>query len=627
VKPTRFMSIFQELKRRNVIRVGIAFALIAWVLLQGADFVLDLIDAPNWVIQVLALLAVIGWLVGLVFAWVFEVTPEGIKRESQIDRNQAITPQTGRKLDRIILIVLALAVVILLADRVFVDRDTGENRAPTPTAVSVSDRDVPTESPAGRVSIAVLPFVNMSSDPEQEYFSDGITEEVLNRLAGVRGLQVAARTSAFSFKGQNQDVRQIAQLLGVGHILEGSVRKAGDQVRITAQLIRAEDGFHLWSEAYDRKLENIFAIQDDIASEIAGALQVSLGVSGQSGQGSVGPVNPEVYDLYLRARALHRARGPGVVEAISLFERALAIDPHFAPAWAGLSHSYNVVLNYVSQEEAQALGDVGAKSLAAAEKALELAPNLPSAQHAMGNNLFFRFDWAQAERYYRRALMLDPDSADIMEDYTAMLTYSWQLDEAMEVANRMIELDPRVPIFLLGRSEVYYAKGDLESAVKDMETALAISPTLSNLQVFELWRLLRLRDFDGARRYARQMNPEMIDIEDQLQLIDWLEDPLVEPGVAVTRALEYFPRLAILANRFDLWLNAVESAGAVWSEWGLTPSTDLIAPFVPAEQLREMRADPRTRAYLQWLQLPGYWREVGWPEPCRPLGEDDFTCD
>ncbi len=189
----------------------------------------------------------------------------------------------------------------------------------------------------------MLPFVNMSSDPEQEYFSDGITEEILNRLAKIRQLQVAARTSVFSFKGQNQDVREIGELLGVGTILEGSVRRDGEQVRITAQLIRTNDGFHLWSETYDRKLENIFAIQDDIASQIATALEISLGINESEKDGSTKLVNPQVYDLYLRARALHRNRGEGLLEAVKLFRQALDIDPDYAPAWAGLAHSYNVI--------------------------------------------------------------------------------------------------------------------------------------------------------------------------------------------------------------------------------------------------------------------------------------------
>ncbi|MGH8035926.1 MAG: hypothetical protein ACREO9_11915, partial [Lysobacterales bacterium] len=344
----------------------------------------------------------IGFPLVLTFAWAFELTPEGIKREGEVDRNQSITGQTGRKLDRIIIAFLVIALGYFAWDKFGASHRGAES---APTAESVAGRsaaEAPATGTAAQTtihekSIAVLPFVNMSSDPEQEYFSDGITEEILNRLASVSGLQVAARTSAFSFKGHNRDVREIAQLLGVSNILEGSVRKADDQVRITAQLIRASDGFHLWSESYDRKLENIFAIQDDIASQIAAALEISLGISDQTPGQPAKLVNPEVYDLYLRARALHRQRGVGELQAIELFHQALAIDPEFAPAWAGLSHSYQVVPNYVSDQDWHRLGDVLELSMAAAEKALELDPNLPTALHAMGNNLHFRYEWAKAE--------------------------------------------------------------------------------------------------------------------------------------------------------------------------------------------------------------------------------------
>ncbi len=623
------MGLYQELKRRNVFRVGIAYVLIAWVLLQGADFVLDLIDAPNWVIQALALLAVIGWLAGLIFAWVFEVTPQGIKRESEIDRSQSITPHTGRKLDRVIFMFLALAVVLLLAERFYGSREGADRALVAPSSAAISDaaNQAEQDSMAEPTTIAVLPFINMSSDPEQDYFSDGITEEILNRLAGIRSLQVAARTSAFSFKGQNLDVRDIAQQLGVGNILEGSVRKSGDQVRITAQLIRASDGFHLWSEAYDRKLENIFAIQDDIASQIADALEISLGVPVQPAGQSSQRVNPEVYDLYLRARALHRARGQGLLEAIRLFEQALAIDPQFAPAWAGLAHSYIVVINYISEEQRAQLGDVGAKSLAAAEKALELDPNLPTALHAMANNLFFRLEWKQAQDYYQRALLLDPDSADIMEDYTSLLNYSWQPDEALRVADRMIQLDPHVPVFLLARGDVYYVKGEFDMAEKDYQKGSEISPEIAYLRLSILRAMLHDGKYEEARRYAGQMDLSNVKSDDLLQLIDWMSDPGQEPGAAVKRALQVLPAFAILADRFDLWLETVETEGAKWSEWAITAAIDLLAPAVPAERLQRYRADPLSKAFLIKLRLPEYWREVGWPEPCRPLGADDFICE
>ena len=622
------MNFFQELKRRNVFRVGLAYVLGAWVLLQIIDFALEVIGAPDWILQVFFLAALAGLGIALVVSWIYEVTPEGIKRESEIDRTQSIAPQTGRKLDRTIIVFLSVAVVLLLVER-FTGGPAGTEQAPAVDAPAESVAAIESPEAAGAdgpVTIAVLPFVNMSSDQEQEYFSDGITEEILNRLAGIRELQVAARTSAFSFKGQNQDVREIARLLGVNNILEGSVRKAGDQVRITAQLIRADDGFHLWSEAYDRKLENIFAIQDDIASQIAGALQVSLGISAPQSTRPTRTVNPEVYDLYLRARTLFRQRGAGVVEAIELFEQALAIDPEFAPAWAGLSHSYNVVINYVSAEEGKRMGDVGAKSMAAAKKALELDPNLPTALHAMANNLLFTLEWKQAEDYYLRALQLDPDSSDMMEDYAAMLTYSWQFEKARQVTERMIELDPRVPVFLLVAANLHHATGDFDLRDEYTLQGLEISPDMGNLQVWRLMALLQYGQYDEARQFAEQMNPQTTRPEHYVQLVDWMAGSREEPSDEVVAALQEVTPLLILTGRFDDWLTVRNSFKEQWIEWTITSTLDLQAPIVSPELLSGYRSDPRSKLMLEELRLPEYWREVGWPAQCQPLPGDDFMC-
>jgi len=625
------MSLIEELKRRNVFRVGIAYLVGAWVSLQFADFVLDAISAPNWILQVFILAAAIGLPVALIFSWVFEMTPDGIKRESQIDRSRSVAPATGRKLDRVIITFMTAAILILVTDRLM---GPEKLKAPVLEAETAAERpaaEPPTGNPSEKNtadpnSIAVLPFVNMSSDPEQEYFSDGITEEILNRLAGVQGLQVAARTSAFSFKGNNQDVREIAQQLGVANILEGSVRKAGDQVRITAQLIRASDGFHLWSEVYDRKLENIFAIQEDIANQIADSLEISLSISDQPGDQPAKLVNPEVYDLYLRARALHRQRGTGLLQAIDLFQQALAIDPEFAPAWAGLSHSYIVVPNYVTREDWLSLGDVLAKSMAAAERALELDPNLPTALHAMGNNLLFRFEWARAQEFYLRALELDPDSADIMEDYASLLIYSWQLEAARRVAERMVELDPQVPIFLFTLGIVNHALGEFEERDRNVQAGLNINPDLGNMQYWKLFQLLQFGQFDEAREYATQMNSETINVEDVLLLIDWVSDPeqVAFPGALASMQLGAGP--ALLAGRYDIWLDVLDTFGAEWPEWKMTETISLLPPLVSPELMHRYRADPRTKVLLTSLRLPEYWRKVGWPEVCRPLGEDDFEC-
>ena len=250
------MNFFSELKRRNVVRVAVAYGVMGWLVLQILDVVVDPLNLPDWTASLVIVLLAIGLPIALLFAWAFELTPEGMKKTAEVDADASITHNTGQKLNYFIISALVIAVGFLLYDRQPAGPDNMEDT----------------------VSIAVLPFVNMSADPDQEYFSDGITEEILNTLVKVPGLMVAARTSAFAYKGQNRDVREIGAELGVDTIVEGSVRRAGDDLRITAQLIRVEDGFHLWSETYDRKYENVFAIQEEIASSIATAVALPLGL-------------------------------------------------------------------------------------------------------------------------------------------------------------------------------------------------------------------------------------------------------------------------------------------------------------------------------------------------------------
>jgi adenylate cyclase len=269
-------QLFQELKRRNVFRVAIAYLAVAWLALQLADVVLDNVTAPEWVMQVLMLFIIIGFPVAMIFAWAFEMTPEGIKREHEVDRTVSITDTTGKKLNSVIIGVLGIAVVFLLVDKF------GEDDAP------VTDK-----------SVAVLPFVAMSSGPDDEYFADGLTEEILNSLAGLPDLLVTARTSAFHFKGEDiPPIPEIAAILGVAHIVEGSVRRDGEQLRITAQLIRAADGFHLWSENYNHDTKDTFAVQSDIAEKIATALDVVLDEEQLEKMHAIGLRDPEAYVAY-----------------------------------------------------------------------------------------------------------------------------------------------------------------------------------------------------------------------------------------------------------------------------------------------------------------------------------------
>ena len=342
------MSFFKELKRRNVFRIGIAYVLIGWVLLQGADFAFDLINAPNWVIQAVVLLVALGLPAVLVFAWAFEMTPEGIKREKDIHRSQSVTSQTGRKLDRVIIITLVVAVAALLMERFINLPEAGQPvsndvtlQSPTETAPEDSANGMET---SGRQSLAVLPFIAMSNGPDDGYFADGLTEEILNSLAQLPELLVTARTSAFAFKNQELSVQEIAARLGVAHIVEGSVRRSGERLRVTAQLIRASDGFHLWSNNYDSKSVDTITVQEDIAEKIAVALNVVLDESKRELMQMNGLRDVEAFIAFQKGLELaelahndDEKTTTGLVQANRYYEFVLERVPDFSAAWSAHS--------------------------------------------------------------------------------------------------------------------------------------------------------------------------------------------------------------------------------------------------------------------------------------------------
>jgi len=426
-----------ELKRRNVFRVAVAYLVAAWLLLQVADIVLDNINAPDWIIQAFMLALAIGLPIALIFAWAFEMTPEGLKREKDVDRSQSITRQTGRKLDRTIMAVLAVAVIVLVIDRV---RHAQHDEPTVPdTAVAETSADL---SP----SIAVLPFVNMSSDPEQEYFSDGISEEILNSLAKVKELKVAGRTSSFAFKGQNQDLRQIGDTLGVEHILEGSVRKSGAKVRITAQLIQVDDGFHLWSETYDRELTDVFAIQDEIAKAILEQLKAHLvGLEIEPTVAAARKTDTEVYDLYLLARQrIYERKAPSIQAAANLLDRAIARDPQYAPAYAqrGIAALLLSDGNYGTTPRTESW----AQGKLYVDKALQLDPQLAEAWAGLGlyhNNR--PAEHREAIEALEKALAINPSLIDASNWLQIVYSEMGERRRALEILEQMVDRDPLYP--------------------------------------------------------------------------------------------------------------------------------------------------------------------------------------
>jgi len=376
------MSFIAELKRRNVFKVGAAYGVMAWLLAQGVDVFLDNFGAPGWVIKTVLLLLVAGFPLALFFAWAFELTPEGIKKEKDVDRSQSITHETGRKLDYTIIAVLLVALSYFAWDK-FSTNSNPVIPANVGNQADSSAGDAPRTTVAVNAkSIAVLPFVNMSDDAGNEYFSDGISEEILNALAQVPELQVAGRTSSFAFKGNNEDLRKIGEALGVSHILEGSVRKSGSKVRITAQLIQVDNGFHLWSESFDRELTDVFAIQDEIANAILVQLKAHL-VDGKAQVVTTTRTNSQAYDLYLLAkqRMYERTRLP-LEAAADLLDQAIAIDPGYAPAYA----QRGIVTNLLSETEYGATphAQTRIQSKLFIDQALRLDPELAEGWAALG---------------------------------------------------------------------------------------------------------------------------------------------------------------------------------------------------------------------------------------------------
>ena len=397
------MGLFAELKRRNVIRVALAYAVIAWVIAQIAELAFDSFEAPSWVLKSVLVILALGFPLAVFFAWAFEVTPEGVKKQAEVDLSKSITQNTGRKLDYVIIGVLAVAVCMLLVDK-FALQDTAAPEQTVEMAAGGND-----------MSVAVLPFVAMSNGPDDGYFADGLTEEILNSLAQLPELLVTARTSAFSFKGQDIPIPEIASVLGVKHVVEGSVRRSGDQLRITAQLIRADDGFHLWSETYDRSSADSFGVQGEIAEKIASALGVVLDDEQLERMQYVGMRNPEAYIAFQKGRELFvRAHELPDDEEIALlaeanvhFEETIRLDPQ--SAWGHSNHAdYYIHLAAFGDYSNDEAGRAAAEATVAAaatdlENGARLAPPGGARLSVTLEHALISKEWRRLPALYRSA--------------------------------------------------------------------------------------------------------------------------------------------------------------------------------------------------------------------------------
>jgi TolB-like protein/Tfp pilus assembly protein PilF len=446
---------FGELKRGNVYKVAIGYAVVAWLLMQVASQLFPFFDIPNWAVRLVVLLLVIGFPIALVLAWAFELTPEGLKRTEAADRE---TVKRSRNKGWIYVVIIAAT---LSAGLFFVGRYT----APKASVIS--------ESPAK--SIAVLPFENLSRDPDNAYFTEGVQEEILTRLAKVSDLKVISRTSTQRFKSAPEDLRQIAKQLGVMHVLEGSIQKAADQIRVNVQLINALTGAHLWAETYDRKLTDIFTVESDIAKTIADTLQAKLTGSEQHAIALRPTANSEAHQLYLKGRFFWNKRTAGDLKtAINYFQQAIDKDPAFALAYAGLADAYLLLSGWAVASPKESFP----KARAAAEHALRLDNMLAEAHTSLGQALFaYDLNLPEADREFRRAIELNPNYATARHWYAmGVLTPLGRFDDAIAESRRALELDPLSIIINADVGTVLYNARRYDQAIEQYRKTLEMEP-------------------------------------------------------------------------------------------------------------------------------------------------------
>ncbi len=593
----RRRGLLAELKQRKVVRVLIVYGAAVFAALQAADVLVEALALPSWTLTLLAVLALLGFPVALALAWFFDITPEGVRRADAVD-SQAATAVTRTPWFSMRTWIVAVLLVVVAGAGGWILRSFAPGDAGSTAARADSER----------ASIAVLPFADLSPAKDSEYFADGMAEEILNALAAVPDLRVAARTSSFSFKGKNEDVRQIGTALGVGTVLEGSVRKERNLIRITAQLIDARDGFHLWSQTYDRELESVFTIQEEIAGAIVEALRVPLGLESKERMARTRTDDMAAYELYLRGRFLIGQRGRSLSQAVALFEDALARDSTFAPAYAGLAEAYGLLPYYGLASFDEAL----AKAEATARRALALDSSLAQAHTALANVRRDRRDWDESLRAYQRALELAPDDVEANSQYAQWLAMVGRLTDAVEHSRRARDLDPLSPHkrTMLGWHLTYARKYD--EALTELLRAVELDPDFMLAHFRLYWLYLLTSRYDQAEAHARR-TAELVgaDPEALAGLVRAVADPSTKAAAlqSAESGKKLFDTLedskAILAL-FSALLGEEGRAIDLMEQYYGGGLGDVALVWEPAFDL--VRERPRFQELLRRLGVPRYER-------------------
>ena len=592
------MSFLNELKRRDVFRVGIAYLAVSWLILQVTDTIVPILELPEWVMRFILLLLMIGFPVALALAWAYEITPEGVRKTDNESATRIAAP--SQRLNKLIIGSLLAVVVILIVERISVDENAdGTTAAETSSAGTAALAPAAIENPR----IAVLPFSNVSADPDQEFFSDGMTDELITLLTKVPGLSVAARTSTFSFKGEKTDIPTIANALGATHILEGSVRTAGNQLRISLNLINASDGYNLWSETYNRTLDDIFAVQSDIATSVADALQITL----LGDALYLRQTSPEAYSLYLKARYFDNLKGPDNWEkAISHYQQALAIDPDYAPAWAGLSVVYRYQAN-VGLRELDAGMTLARET---AQKALALDEDLAIAWSNLAQiEMLHRRDWDAATRAADQALQIEPGNPDVLNHAAGLQLVLGNTDQAIALLQQAIDIDPLSLSSQNALGLAYMSAGRFSEAEAAFRQLEVLSPEYPWVAI----NLARVRLLQGDAEGALSMfKPGTGNFWDDSGVIMAL-DTLGRSDEAEALLPAFIERFGSSGGAFQVatiyaWRNDRDNAFDWLDRSYAAGEPSLI--YVPSNvYFRNLHVDPRWDELLGNLGLARTWRQ------------------
>lgn len=569
-----------ELKRRDVLRVAAFYAAAGWLLVQIATQVLPVFEVPAWTMRVVVVAVTLGFPFALIFAWFYELTPEGLKLESKIDPAESITRSTGRKLDRVIIALLAAAVVVLLANQFVPHRNRTDTLAK---------------------AIAILPLVNDTGDSNDEYFADGLSEELISALSQIKDLKVIGRTSSFHFKNTKEGSKAIGVALGVGYLLEGSVRKSAGRARISVNLVRAADGVNTWSQIYDRALPDIFAVQAEIAQSVAGALKVALLGAPAKNPDAPSNQNVDAYTAYLQGRFYEQLyTAADLRKAIEFYETAIRSDPHYALAYAALSRSWWALGDTTGDDVAGA----NRKARAAAERAVAEDPNSAEGHAALGQILVSVDRNAKgAEAEYRRALELDPASAAPKIGLASVIADFGQIEEAVELLEQAVQLEPLTTNAHFDLARLLTSLGRYDEAVRSVNKAIQLQP--GGAGTWEMLALVEAKRGDGEaalRAAMRESDPDWrayaIALAQQARGDAKAADEALNALIAGHSNDMSFQIATVYAFRGDA------DKTFEWLEQAYKKEDPGVMAIVDNPFTRELRSDPRFGAFCKKIGVP-----------------------